>query len=134
MNINNGTFAGRLTRDVDLRHAPSGTAIANIGLAINRRRKKGDDWVDEPVFVEVRLFGKRAEAFARFHVKGNKACFPQCELVFEQWVDKNSGEKRSKLLLHAQGFEFVEGSKGDAAPAGGSDWGVGAPPTDDTPF
>lgn len=106
MNINNGTYAGRLTRDVDLRHSDSGTAIANIGLAINRRRKRGTEWVDEAVFVDVKLFGNRAEAFAKYHTKGSPACFPQCELVYESW-ETATGDKRSKLVLHANGFEFV---------------------------
>lgn len=122
MNINNGTYAGRLTRDVDLRFAPSGTAIANVGLAINRRRKKGDAWIDEPVYLDVKLFGKRAEAFAAHHTKGSPACFPQCELVYETW--EKEGEKRSKLVVHANGFEFC-GSKPTR------DEYV---PTDDNPF
>ena len=105
MNINTVVLAGHLTRDVELRYANSGTAIANVGLAINRRRKKGDEWVDEPVFVDVKLFGKRAEAFAKFHQKGSAACFPQSELVFEQW--EKDGEKRSKLVVHASTWEFV---------------------------
>tara|TARA_R110002167_G_C12707228_1_gene655093 strand:- start:9678 stop:10061 length:384 start_codon:yes stop_codon:yes gene_type:complete len=127
MNINNGTYAGRLTRDVDLRHAPSGTAIANIGLAINRRRKRGDEWVDEAVFVDVKLFGNRAEAFAKYHTKGSAACFPQCELVYESWETKE-GDKRSKLVLHANGFEFV------GARDGGSDAPAQAAAVTDTPF
>lgn len=112
MNINTGTFAGHLTRDVDLRQTKSGTAIANIGLAINRRRKVDDQWIDEPVFVDVKLFGRRAEAFAKYHQKGSPACFPTCELVYESW--EREGEKRNKLVLHAQSFEFV--NKKEAAP------------------
>lgn len=105
MNINSVVLAGRLTRDVDLRNTQSGIAIANIGLAVNRRRKKDDQWIDEPVFIDVKMFGRRAEAFAKHHSKGDAACFPQCELVFEQW--ERDGEKRSKLVVHANGFEFV---------------------------
>ena len=108
MNINTVVIAGRLTRDVDLRFAHTGTAIANVGVAINRRRKRGEDWIDEPVFLDVKLFGKRAEAFAKYHSKGSVACFPQCELVYETW--EKDGDKRSKLVVHAQGFEFC-GSK-----------------------
>jgi len=104
MNINTVVLAGRLTRDVDMRHTQTGTSIANIGLALNRRVKRGDDWVDEPVFVDVKLWGKRAEAFAQYHSKGSQACFPKCELVLEQW--EKEGEKRSKLVVHAECWEF----------------------------
>lgn len=113
MNINTATVAGHLTRDVDTRFSNSGVAIANIGLAINRRTKRRDEWVDEPVFVDVKMFGKRAEAFAKYHKKGSPACFPNCELVFEQW--EKDGDKRSKLVLHAQNFEFVGSKKQETA-------------------
>lgn len=129
MNINNGTYGGRLTRDVEIRFAASGTAIAKIGLAMNRRTKKQGEWVDEPVFVDVTMFGKRAEAFARHHSKGDPCVFPQCELAFDQWEDKQTGAKRSRLYLIASNFEFVPGGeKRDNA--------VGAARTDegDTPF
>ena len=112
MNINTVVIAGRLTRDVELRFSQTGTAIANVGLAINRRRKKGDDWVDEPVFLDVKLFGRRAEAFTKHHSKGSAACFPQCELVYETW--EKDGEKRSKLVVHAQGFEFCGARESDS--------------------
>jgi len=127
MNINNGTYGGRLTRDVDLRYSQGGTAIATIGLAMNRRTKRNGEWVDEPVFVDVKMFGKRAEAFQRYHSKGDPAVFPSCELAFDQW--EKDGAKRSKLYLIASNFEFVPGGerRDNSAPApAGAD--------DDTPF
>lgn len=113
MNINTVVLAGRLTRDVDLRSTQGGVGIANIGLAINRRTKRQGEWVDEPVFVDVKLFGKRAEAFARFHSKGDIAVFPNCELVLESW--ERNGERRQKLVVHAQGFEFAGRREGSAS-------------------
>ena len=109
MNINNVVLAGRLTRDVDIHFSKSGTAIASIGLAISRRTKRGDEWVEEPIYVDVKMFGKRGEAFAKFHSKGSKACFPDCELVYEAW--EKDGVKRSKLVVYAQSFEFVDDKK-----------------------
>lgn len=132
MNINNGTYGGRLTRDVDVRFSENGTAIATIGMAINRRTKRGGEWVDEPVFVDVKMFGKRGEAFARHHSKGDPAVFPSCELAFDKWEDKQTGAKRSKLYLIASNFEFVpDGGRrgGSAAPAA-----AGPTKADDTPF
>lgn len=120
MNINVVVLSGRLTRDVDLRFSGSGVAIANIGICVNRRRKKGDDWVDEPVFVDVKMFGKRAEAFAKHHGKGDACCFPAGELVYESW--EKDGVARNKLVVHADSFEFVP----RAASA--------APAEEDTPF
>lgn len=129
MNINNGAFGGRLTRDPDVRYSQSGVAIVTIGLAMNRRTKRNGEWVDEPVFVDVKMFGKRGEAFARHHSKGAPAVFPRCELAYDTWEDKVSGAKRSKLYLIADNFEFV--------PSGGSRREAAAPAdagTDDIPF
>lgn len=109
MNINTGTYGGRLTRDVELKTTSGGLVIANIGLAINRRVKRGDQWENEPVFVDVTMFGKSAEAFAKHHQKGSMAVFPRCELAFDSWEDKKTGGRRTKLYLIAQGWEFVGG-------------------------
>lgn len=115
MNINTLTLAGRLTRDVTVKEVGrNNTPVALIGVAVNRRVKRKDEWVDEPVYVDVQLWGKRGEAFARYHSKGDPCCFPEAELVFEQW--EKDGEKRSKLFVQAKSFEFVP--KADKKPAG----------------
>jgi len=124
-NVNVVVLGGHLTRDVDLRFSGGGVAYTSIGLAVNGRRKQGDEWVDEPCFVDVKLFGKRAEAFAKFHGKGSAALFPRASLKYETWSDKTTGDKRSKLVVHAQDWEFV-GEKKAVAAGGSTD--------DDTPF
>jgi len=106
-NINNLVLAGRLTRDVEIRTSAGGTAIAKIGCVVNERRKKGEEWIEEPIFVEATMFGNRAEVFAKHHTKGSKFCFPSARLAFDQWVDKD-GEKRSKLYVVANQWEFID--------------------------
>ena len=76
---------GNLTRDPELRHTASGIAVCKIGLAVNRRTKDAasGEWKEEPMFVDVTLFDKRAEAFVKFHKKGTPAFF-EGELRLDQ--------------------------------------------------
>ncbi|QKK09222.1 MAG: single-stranded DNA-binding protein [Planctomycetota bacterium] len=145
---------GNLTRDVEMRHTQSNLAIAKFGLAVNERYKDRDgNWQERANFIDCEMFGARAEAFARFHSKGSPA-FIEGRLRLDQWEDKNSGQKRSKLLVVAEGFEFVGGGGGEGgggggggrraaagARSGGGDGGGGRqesyddiPPDDDIPF
>lgn len=113
MNINRIVLAGRLTRAVDVRKTTGGTTVINIGCAINRRVKRNGQWIEEAVFVDAQMYGSRAEAFAKFHGKGSAFCFPDAELVWEQWEAKDGSGKRSKLYVQANAWEFV-GSKSAA--------------------
>jgi len=114
---------GNLTRDPELRYATSGTAICKIGMAVNRRWKDGQtgEWREEPTFVDVTIFGKRGEAFAKYHGKGRPA-FIEGSLRYDQWEDKE-GNKRSKLYVVADEWQFVgaggRSEGGAAAGAGG---------------
>ncbi len=100
---------GNLTRDPEVRFAPNGTAICKFGLAVNRRyQDAAGEWKEEPTFVDVTIFGKRGEAFAKFHGKG-KPAFVEGELRLDQWDDKQSGQKRSKLYVVGNNWEFVGG-------------------------
>ncbi len=139
---------GNLTRDPEVRYAQSGTAIIKFGLAVNRRFKDAEDnWVEEPVFVDITMFGKRGEAFSRFHTKG-KSAFIEGRLQFDTWDDRESGQKRSKLYVIGENWEFVGsgegaggGSGGGGSSSGGERRGGGRAPSyepaadvDDTPF
>lgn len=133
---------GNLTRDPEVRFAPSGTAIVKFGLAVNRRIQDAEgNWKEEPTFVDVTIFGKRGEAFARFHNKG-KSAFVEGHLRFDTWDDKQSGQKRSKLYVVAENWEFVGPGKGEGAGMG-SGSAASEPPAgseafehaaEDTPF
>ncbi len=134
--FNKVILMGNLTRDPEVRYASSGTPIVKFGLAVNRRFKDADDsWKEEPTFVDITMFGKRGEAFSRFHTKG-KPAFIEGSLRFDQWEDKQGGGKRSKLYVVAENWEFVGG--GAQGGGGGSYESSGAPSyepaVDDTPF
>ena len=105
---------GNLTRDPELRVTPKGTAICQFGLAINRKFK-GDDGTtrDEPTFVDCEAWGKTAELVAQYLAKGRCALI-QGRLKFDQWEDKASGQKRSKLKVVAELVQFI-GGKDDGA-------------------
>ncbi len=103
---------GNLTRDPELRYTQSNLAICKLGLAVNRRFKdsQSGEWREEPTFVDVTIFGKRGEAFERYHKKG-QSCFLEGELRLDTWEDKNTGQKRSKLYVVAENWEFVGGGR-----------------------
>ena len=113
---------GNLTRKPEVRFTQGGTAICKVGLAVNRRFKdQTGEWKEEATFVDVTFFGKRGEAFAKFHDKG-KPAFIEGSLRLDTWDDKNGGGKRSKLYVVADNWEFV-------GPGGGGGGGRGSFPS-----
>jgi single-strand DNA-binding protein len=118
--FNKVILMGNLTRDPELRFTPSNMAICKFGLAVNRRFKDGatGEWKEEPTFVDVTIFGARAEPFARYHSKG-KPAFIEGSLRLDTWEDKNGGGKRSKLYVVADTWEFVGGGRGEGQGGGG---------------
>jgi single-strand DNA-binding protein len=123
--FNRVILMGNLTRDPEVRFTNTGMAVCKVGLAVNRRFKDSqtDQWREEPTFVDVTIFGKRGEAFAKFHTKG-KPAFVEGELRLDTWEDKNGGGKRSKLYVVGNNWEFVgagrEGAAAEHAGSGGS--------------
>ena len=118
-NFNKVLLMGNLTRDPQLRYLPSQMAVAEFGLAINRKWKgpQGEERVDV-VFVDCTAWGKQAETINQYFQKG-KAIFIEGRLKLDQWEDKQGGGKRSKLTVVVENFQFVGGPReGDAAPAG----------------
>ena len=141
---------GNLTRDPELRYTNNNMAVCKFGLAVNRRFKdsQSGEWKEEPTFVDVTIFGARAEPFARYHTKG-KPAFIEGSLRLDTWEDKNGGGKRSKLYVVADTWEFVGGGRGEQGGyAGGASEGSATGPVggsgprepelsreiDDTPF
>lgn len=110
MSYNKVILMGNLTRDPETRYTQKEQAVVKTSLAINRRYKKGDEWVDAVDFVDVTLFGKRGEAFAKYHTKGDTA-FVEGELRLDQW-ESDQGEKRSKLYVVVNTWEFT-GARSD---------------------
>ena len=108
-------LVGNLTRDVELKYTPSGTAIANFGIATNRTYKDVSGQQEQEVmFIDVKVFGRSAEIANQYLRKGSKALI-EGRLVFEQWVDRN-GQKRSKHVVIAEKVQFMDSksSNGEA--------------------
>ena len=133
-NYNRVILLGNLTRDPELRYTPAGMGICSFGLATNKRFKdQGGEWKERPVFVDVTIFGKRGEAFAKFHKKGKQA-FLEGELRMDQWEDKKTGEKRSKLYVVGDNWEFVGGERTEEYSEAAEDDPGRALDDDDCPF
>lgn len=113
MNLNQVNLAGRLCRDPELKFLPKGTAICQTSIAINRKWKDDNGEAKEEVtFVELTLWGKTAESFAQYQKKGS-AVFVTGRLKTDSWEDKTTGQKRSKLTVTVDNWQFV-GSKSDS--------------------
>jgi single-strand DNA-binding protein len=117
-NYNKVLLMGNLTRDPQLKYLPSQTAVAEFGLAINRRYKTqaGEDR-DETTFVDCSAFGRTGEVINQYFTKG-KPIFVEGRLKFDSWEDKNGGGKRSRLTVFVERFEFVGGRDGGAGGGG----------------
>ncbi len=118
-NFNKVILMGNLTRDPELRFTQNNMAICKFGLAINRRFKDSQtgEWREEPTFVDVTIFGKRGEAFQKYHQKG-KPAFIEGSLRLDSWQDQE-GNNRSKLHVVGDNWEFVGGGAAGAGGGGG---------------
>src|ERR1051326_914104 len=152
-NFNKVILAGNLTRDPEVRYTPKGMAIAKFGLAINRTWKnESGETKEEVTFVDVDAFGRTAEVISQYLKKG-RPILVEGRLRLDQWDDKQTGQKRSKLGVVLETFQFLDSGRGGdgagagqgsrPAAAGGSasapvaePAGVEAPPPeeDDVPF
>ncbi len=100
---------GNLTRDPEMKYTPKGTAICDIGLAVNRVFTVGDEKREEVTFVDVTLWGRVAEIVGEYCKKG-RPLFVQGRLQLDQWDDKQTGQKRSKLKVIGENIQLL-GSK-----------------------
>ncbi len=115
-------LVGNLTRDVELRYISSGSAVTDIGLAVNDRRKGADgQWVDETTFVDVTLWGRTAEVAGEYLSKGSPVLI-EGRLKLDTW-ETNDGQKRSKLKVVGERMQMLGGRSG----GGGGGGGGGAP-------
>jgi len=153
-NFNKVILVGNLTRDPELRYTPKGTAIAKIGLAVNRVwTNEAGEKKEEVTFVDVDVFGRTAENVGQYMRKG-RPILVEGRLRLDQWDDKQTGQKKSKLGVVAETVQFLGSSQGGgeggapsapavpraarpaaAAPATAPDAGDSEPPhDDDVPF
>ncbi len=118
-NLNRVLLIGNLTRDPELRVTPKGTAICQFGLAISRSFKDESGQVrEEATFVDIEAWGKQGETIAKYCTKG-RPLFVEGRLRFDQWEDKATQQKRSKLKVVLENFQFLGGREGGAPAAGG---------------
>ena len=117
--FNSVTLIGNLTRDPELRFTPKGTAVAKVGLAVNRKwTTETGEKKEEVAFIDIDVFGKTAENCGQYLRKGSCALFAG-RLKLDEWTDKQSGQKRSKLGVIAETVQFLDskGSGGTTAAA-----------------
>ena len=116
--FNKVILAGNLTRDPELRYTPKGLAIAKLGLAVSRTWKnEAGESKEEVTFVDVDAFGRQAEVLAQYMKKG-RPLLVEGRLKLDQWDDKQTGQKRSKLGVVLDSFSFLDsgGNRNEGAP------------------
>ena len=112
MNFNQITLAGRLTRDVELSYTPAQVAVANFGMAVNKKwTAKSGEAKETTLFVDCVAFSKSAETLNKYVGKGDPL-FISGELQFESWTAQD-GSKRSKHKIMVQSFQFVPTGAGE---------------------
>ena len=110
---------GNVTRDIELRYTPKGTAVADIGLAVNRvRTGENGERIEETTFVDITLWGRTAEIAQQYSGKG-KPLFVEGRLHMDSWDDKTSGQKRTKLKVVGENIQLM------GAPGGGGNQSQG---------
>jgi single-strand DNA-binding protein len=115
-NFNKVILAGNLTRDPELRYTPKGQAVARIGMAINRTWKsETGETKEEVTFVDIDAWGRQAEVIAQY-VKRGRPLLVEGRLRLDQWEDKNTHQKQSKLKVVLESFSFLDSNR----PEGGA--------------
>lgn len=115
--MNQVNLIGNLTRDPELRYTPGGTAIAKLGIAINRKYKdKNGQTVEDTTFVDVDTFGKTAELAGQYLTKGRMIRITG-RLKLDTWEDKQTGKNRSRLGVVGEELQFIGGGRNTEAAA-----------------
>src|SRR6202165_3698698 len=106
-NLNRVLLIGNLTRDPEVRYTPKGTAVAEIGLAVNRIYSGEDgEKKEETTFVDVTLWARQAEVAGQYLKKG-RPVFIEGRLQLDTWDDKQTGQKRSRLRVVAENLQLL---------------------------
>lgn len=145
--FNRVILVGNLTRDPELRYISTGTAVTDIGLAVNDRIKRNEQWVDEVNFFDITLWGRTAEVANEYLSKGSSVLI-EGRLKYDTW--EKDGQKRSKVKIIGEKMQML-GGRGAGGGSGGphrqssSDYGgpdeeysaapaPSLPPDDEIPF
>jgi single-strand DNA-binding protein len=140
-NINRVVLVGNLTRDPELRHTPSGTAVCSLRIAVNTRRKdESGQWTDKPNYFDITVWGQQGENCAQYLSKGRPVAVDG-RLEWREW-EAQDGSKRQAVEIVADSVQFLGGRMEGEAPAyvpagagaaGGDDF-PSSPADDDIPF
>lgn len=146
-NLNRVMLMGNCTRDPEIKYTPKGTAVGELGLAVNRTWKNDrDEKMEETTFVDVELWGRQAEIAGEYLKKG-RPVYIEGRLKLDTWDDKATGQKRSKMRVVCENMQLLGGREGSGdtssqpparKPAGGAPRPVADPDLDvsddDIPF
>jgi single-strand DNA-binding protein len=117
--FNKVILLGNLTRDPELRYTPKGMAVARLGMAVNRSYKsESGETREEVTFIDIDAWGKQAELISQYLRKGSPL-FMEGRLKLDQWDDKQSGQKVTKLRVVMETFQFVGGPRSGEGPGAG---------------
>ena len=144
--FNKVMLLGNLTRDPEVKYTPKGSAVADIGLAVNRTyTTDGGEKREETTFVDVTMWGRQAEIAGEYLKKG-RPIFVEGRLQLDTWDDKQTGQKRSKLKVVGENLQLLGGRDGAEGGGGGGSRSSGGkssgksapaaeePADDDIPF
>jgi single-strand DNA-binding protein len=113
--FNRVILMGNITRDIELKYIQSGTAVTELGLAVNDRRKTSTgEWIDETTFVDVTLWGRTAEVASEYLEKGSPVLI-EGRLKLDQW--ETEGQKRSKLRVVGEKMQMLAKGAGGGTPS-----------------
>lgn len=136
--FNRVILIGNVTRDIECKYLQSGTAVAEMGMAVNDKVKKGDEWIDECTFVDVTLWGRTAEVAAEYLSKGSPV-FIEGRLKLDSW--EKDGKKNYKMRVVAEKMQMLGSKRGDeTSQVRDDDYGQApatksaAPAADEIPF
>jgi single-strand DNA-binding protein len=143
-NINRVVITGNLTRDPELRSTPGGTAVCSLRVAVNSRRKEGDQWVDKPNYFDVTVWGAQGENCSQYLAKGRPVAVDG-RLNWREWEAQDGSKRQSvdiiadsvQFLGSPQGGQMNGGARESDVPADTSDFdrvGVASGSDDDIPF
>ena len=132
-NINRVTITGNLTADPELRHTPSGTAVCQLRVAVNGRRKdQSGQWVDKPNYFNVTVWGAQGENASNYLSKGRPVAVDG-RLDWREWEAKDGSGKRQSVEIVADNVQFLGSRDGSAPGGGGNGNGGGFTPQSDVP-
>ena len=136
-NLNKVMLIGRLTRDPEIKTFGNGGKVANVGFAVNNRRKNKDtgQWEDAPVWVDLKAFnretGRKLADLVEQSLRKGQQVYVEGHLVLEEWAGKEDGKKQSKMVVYVDDLQFLEKREGGApmksagaAAASGGDGGI----------